>query len=425
MSWHPFRRAKEKNMRKTPKIIATAAIIILMQSCVRKDDNPVSAPVPDETNGRITVVNDETKLNARVTTRNELIKLDTTRGLGRTHGSNAFSMTLVAEIAPPTVNGQTLMATSVSLDGQFAYISYNLRGESYGGGVDIVQLKGTQNATIRSEALFSDTKVSSVFYDNTTSRLYLAEASNNPAFAYPATVEMLKISGNKLNLSGAVRTVLTSYVATSITSVGGLVFATTGNTGGLYTLTPDSLKVVTYVALSDARWVDFDPTSLTLATVQGGGKLYVFSPLAGAFGNTYSFAGTGIPESKSTVEVIGGKALIAAGDGGVKLVNIANGTVVGSIARAIVPGMDPSLSVTNAATGAKQYVYISNGEAGIYVAQASQLLENNSGNTPIGLTVLGKLQFATNQSANHVAFDGSTLVIASGLGGVKIVSVNF
>jgi hypothetical protein len=412
-------------MRKTPKIIATAAIIILMQSCVRKDDNPVSAPVPDETNGRITVVNDETKLNARVTTRNELIKLDTTRGLGRTHGSNAFSMTLVAEIAPPTVNGQTLMATSVSLDGQFAYISYNLRGESYGGGVDIVQLKGTQNATIRSEALFSDTKVSSVFYDNTTSRLYLAEASNNPAFAYPATVEMLKISGNKLNLSGAVRTVLTSYVATSITSVGGLVFATTGNTGGLYTLTPDSLKVVTYVALSDARWVDFDPTSLTLATVQGGGKLYVFSPLAGAFGNTYSFAGTGIPESKSTVEVIGGKALIAAGDGGVKLVNIANGTVVGSIARAIVPGMDPSLSVTNAATGAKQYVYISNGEAGIYVAQASQLLENNSGNTPIGLTVLGKLQFATNQSANHVAFDGSTLVIASGLGGVKIVSVNF
>jgi hypothetical protein len=264
-----------------------------------------------------------------------------------------------------------------------------------------------------------------VFYDNTTSRLYLAEASNNPAFAYPATVEMLKISGNKLNLSGAVRTVLTSYVATSITSVGGLVFATTGNTGGLYTLTPDSLKVVTYVALSDARWVDFDPTSLTLATVQGGGKLYVFSPLAGAFGNTYSFAGTGIPESKSTVEVIGGKALIAAGDGGVKLVNIANGTVVGSIARAIVPGMDPSLSVTNAATGAKQYVYISNGEAGIYVAQASQLLENNSGNTPIGLTVLGKLQFATNQSANHVAFDGSTLVIASGLGGVKIVSVNF
>ena len=163
MSWHPFRRAKEKNMRKTPKIIATAAIIILMQSCVRKDDNPVSAPVPDETNGRITVVNDETKLNARVTTRNELIKLDTTRGLGRTHGSNAFSMTLVAEIAPTTVNGQTLMATSVSLDGQFAYISYNLRGESYGGGVDIVQLKGTQNATIRSEALFSDTKVSSVF----------------------------------------------------------------------------------------------------------------------------------------------------------------------------------------------------------------------------------------------------------------------
>jgi len=357
--------------------------------------------------------------------KNDLVAFDTLPGLRKGIGALAFSMTLVAEIAPPVVNGQTLMATAVSLDGQYAYVSYNLRGETYGGGVDIVQLKGTQNATIRSEALFNDTKVSSAFFDNSASRLYLAEASNNPTFDYPAAVEMMTASGNKLSLTGTVRRVLTSYVATSITYVGGYVYATTGNTGRLYTLTPDSLKEVLSLSLSDARWVDFDPVSITLAAVQGGGELYVFSPFAGLLGKTYKFAGTGIPESKSTVRVIGGKALIAAGDGGVQLINLATGKVVGSIPRTVVPLLDPSLSVTNAADASGRYIYISNGEAGVYVAQASQTLEDKTGDTPITLTVLGRLRFANQQSVNHVAFNGSTLVIASGLGGVKVVTVNF
>ena len=82
-------------------------------------------------------------------------------------------------------------------------------------------------------------------------------------------------------------------------------------------------------------------------------------------------------------------------------------------------------SVTNAVDASGQYVYISNGEAGVYVAQASQALENLSGDTPISLTVLGKLRFSSQQSVNHVAFNGSTLVVASGLGGVKIVTVRY
>ena len=398
--------------------------IFLLLSC-SKDNNPVNEPLPDQTDGRITVVNDEMKLNARVTVKNDLVAVDTLPGLRKGIGALAFSMTLVAEIAPPVVNGQTLMATAVSLDGQFAYVSYNLRGETYGGGVDIVQLKGTQNATIRSEALFNDTKVSSAFFDNSANRLYLAEASNNPTFDYPAAVEMMTASGNKLSLTGTVRRVLTSYVATSIISVGGSVYATTGNTGGLYTLTTDSLKVVRMTPLADVRWVDYNLTSSTLAAVQGGGKLFVITPATGLQGATYSFTGTGIPESKSTVQVIGGKALVAAGDGGVKLINISNGNLVGSISRTIVAGLDPSLSVTNAAAASGRYIYISNGEAGVYVAQASQTLEDKTGDTPITLTVLGKLRFANQQSVNHVAFDGSTLVIASGLGGVKVVTVNF
>jgi hypothetical protein len=392
-------------------------IVLLTAGCAK--NNPVG---PSES-GRVSVNNNETDLNGRVIVTDDTVAVDSASGLNKGSGIQTFSMTLVAEINPPTVNGQSLQATSVSLDGQFAYITYNLQGNTYGGAVDIVQLKGTKNATIRSEATFSDTKVSSASFDAATGNLYLAEACSNVAFAYPAVAEVMKTSGNKLSATGNVQSVLSSFVATSIASDNGKVFATTGNTGGLYTLTPDSLKSQTFATVTDARWVDFDANYV--AVVQGGGQLSVFNATTGALMNTYAFTGTSIPESKSTVRVIGGKALIAAGDGGVVLMNLATGTVVGSIPRTIVSGLDPSLSVTNAVDGSGQYVYISNGEAGVYVAQASQALENLSGDTPITLTVLGKLKFANLQSVNHVAFNGSTLVIASGLGGVKVVDVNF
>lgn len=400
------------------------ALTFILFGCSK--DSPVNTGgVADQTDGRITVTNDEAKLNTRVTTKNDTIVVDTV-GLRKSSKVQAFSMTLIAEISPPVVGGQTLQATSVSLNNKFAYISYNLQGNTYAGGVDVVQLKGGKNATIVSNAYFNDTKVSSVCYDPTTTNIYLAEASGNPSYAYPATVELMKTQGNKLSLAGNLRTVLTSFVTTSVTVVNNSVYATTGNTGKVYILSTDSLKVNPLsFPLPDARWVDFDPTTFTLAAVQGGGQMYVFSLASFILGKTYTFTGTSIPESKSTVQVIGGKALIAAGDGGVVLMNIATGKVVGSIPRAIVTGLDPSLSVTNAADGAGQYIYISNGEAGVYIAQSSQTLEDRTGDTPITLTLLGRLQFATKQSVNHVAFDGSTLVIASGLGGVKVVSVNF
>ncbi len=402
-------------------IVVVSITILTLQflgGCAK--NNPTG---PQNGTGRITVNNDEGLLNQRETDLNDTVVVDTTRGLGKRSRTQGFSMTLAAEITPPVVNGQTLQATSVSLNGQFAYISYNLQGNTYAGGVDIVQLKGSKNATIRSEATFSDTKVSSVAYDAASGNLYCAEACSNPALVSPATVEVLKTSGNKLSSTGNVQSVLSSYVATCIAVGSGKILATTGNTGGLYTLTTDSLKSTLYTSVSDARWVDYDANYI--AVVQGGGQLSVFDAASGTLLHTYSFTGTGIAESKSTVRVIGGKALIAAGDGGVILMNLATGTIVGSIPRTVVAGLDPAVTVTNAVDGAGQYLYISNGEAGVYVAHASQNLENASGDQSITLTVLGKLEFSNLQSVNHVAFNGSTLVIASGLGGVKVVNVNF
>ncbi len=401
--------------------LALAAGIVL-SGCEKSSGPTDTTSVPDQTDGRITIINDETRLAARVTVSDATISIDTT--LRKTGRTARFSMKLTATIAPPTVGGQTLQATSVVFDGNYAYVSYNMQGSSAIGAIDVIQIKSVKNATLRSEATFTDTDVSSVFYSNNT--MYLAEATSNPAYTSPAVIEAIAIKSGKLDLTSNFRRMLSSYAATSVRVASGKVYVTTGNNGGLYTLTQnDTLTVEAFTPLTDARWVDGDATHVVVAQGGNPGQLAVLNPATGAVISTFSVSGMTIPESKSTVRVIGGKALVAAGDGGIQLLDLASGTVVGSIPRTTVAGLDPSVTVTNAADATGPFIYISNGEAGVYVAEASQNLEDMSGTALISLNVLGKLQFSNLQSVNHVAYDGSTLAVAAGLGGTKFVTVSF
>ncbi len=401
------------------RLIVIGAMSFLFLAGCEKSVEPAVQGVPDQTDGRITVINDEAKLAGRVTIRDEDLTISS--GLPKAAAPLAFSLKLNSEITPPTVGGQKLQATSVVLNANFAYVSYNVQGSSAIGAIDVVQVKGVKNAVIRASVQFADTDVNTVFFDN--NMVYLAEASGNPAYDSPSFVEALVSNGGKLQLSGNAKRMLSSYAATSVVASNGKVYATTGNTGGLYVLTQNStLDVESFTSLEDARWVDLDANYVVVA--QGTpGRLSVFNRSTMALLNTYSVPGATIAESKSTVRIIGGKGLFAAGDAGVQLVNLATGSIVGSLPRVTVSGLDPSVTVTNAVDAAGAYVYISNGEAGIYVAQASQALENLSGNTTVTLTTLGKLQFTSLQSANHVAFDGKQIAVAAGLGGVKLVDM--
>jgi len=399
----------------------TKLIVALAFAAGCAKDNPVGAPqeFPDQTNGRITVVNNEATLAARMTLRAVDVPIDPGQ-FGKVAAPLAFSLTEIANIASPVVGGRILQATSVVLDHKNAYVSYNMAGSDCVGAIDVIQLRSYANPVLRSEATFTDTDVSSVCSDG--SFVYLATATSNPSFASPSFVEAIGIQGGKLDLSEDAGRVLTSYVATSVAVSNGKVYVTTGNTGGMYTLSGEALGISSFVPLADARWVDCDGRNVVVA--QGTpGRITVFDQATGALKNTFAFNGANIAESKSTARLIGGKALIAAGDGGVQVMNLADGRIVGSLPRLIVAGLDPARSVTNAVDGANHKLFISNGEAGVYVAESSVTLEDQTGSSSIPLTMLGQLRFANLQSVNHVAFDGEFLVVAAGLGGVKVVRV--
>jgi hypothetical protein len=141
--------------------------------------------------------------------------------------------------------------------------------------------------------------------------------------------------------------------------------------------------------------------------------------------NTFPFPGANVPESKSTADIAGGKAFIAAGPDGVQIVCLDNGQVIGSVPRPDPAslGLDPSVVVTNAVTVDEDLMFISNGEAGVYFARGREDF-TESGCGPQQIDLVGQLVFPGLQSANQVAFDDRHLVIAAGLGGVKVVRVN-
>ncbi|OLC86969.1 MAG: hypothetical protein DMD38_07410 [Gemmatimonadetes bacterium] len=336
--------------------------------------------------------------------------------------SQAFNLQLKAEVAPPSIGGQVLQATSVSIVGNLAVVSYNMVGNPYLGGVDVIDISNKNHPVLTSEALFQNTDVSAV----TTSgvNVYLAEATGDTGFAAPAVFEVVKLVGNQLVLTGNTRTGLSSFAATSV-AYGTSVYATSGDAGSLFVIDPTLFTVTSSIALHDARWVAAGGGQV--AVVQGTpGTLDVYSESNMSVVGSWPFKGADIAQSKSQLELVGGKAFIAAGDSGVQVLSASTGAVVGSVPRPNPDslGLSPSVVVTNAVAIDQDLMFISNGEAGVYLAQGSQAFSTTGSETQQTITMRGKLRFGNLQSVNHVALQSGLLIIAAGLGGLKIVQVN-
>src|SRR5258708_17864598 len=109
---------------------------------------------------------------------------------------------------------------------------------------------------------------------------------------------------------------------------------------------------------------------------------------------SWPFKGADIAQSKSQAELIGGKAFIAAGDSGVQVLNPSTGAFLGQVPRPNPDslGLSPSVVVTNAVPIDQDVIFISNGQAGDYLAQGRQAF--STGRTVAQpITMQGKLPF--------------------------------
>src|SRR3989442_4076755 len=412
-----------------------AVALVCLVAFVHLSCSDASGP-GDQSNGRISITNNTGVLASRVTYLNDSIPIDSvgvgypsapapfaSASISRSSAASqaAFNLHLKAEVAPPSLGGQMLQATSVSIVGNPPVVSYNMAANPDPGGADGIDISNKNPPVLTSEALFQNTDVSAV----TTSgiNVYLAEATGDTGFASPAVFEVVTLVGNQLVLTGNKRTGLSSFTATNVAS-GTRVYATSGDAGSLFMLDPTLFTVTSSIPLHDARWVAVGGGKV--AVVQGTpGTLAVFNESNMSSVGNFPFAGADVAQSKSQAELVGGKAFIAAGDSGVQVVSASTGLKVGAVPRPNPDslGLSPSVVVTNAVAIDQDLMFISNGEAGVYLAQGSQAFAT-SGTGAQTITMQGKLRFGNLQSVNHVALQSGILMLAAGLGGLKIVQVN-
>lgn len=417
-------------MRSILNILLSTTLVslsALLTSCSKSTD---PEPSLNESNSRIFITNDEDDLTGWEHDTDDPVPVDTGAAVGLDKGARslAFSLTLVTEISPPSVNGSIVQATSVVMPtSQSAFVSYNFSGNPYAGGVDYYDKLTNKKPKLNSRATFVDSDISSIGYDGTF--VYLAEATGSVDFASPAVLERLQVGTNKkFTLKDNLRVPLTSFVATSVVFSGNEIYAVSGDNGYLYRMDKSSMAVLDSVALDDARWVAWDGAGNRLVVLQGTpGRLSTFAGGTLTLLNTFSFPGADVPESKSAFDIAGGKAFVAAGPEGVQILSLTTGQIVGSVPRPNPAGLglDSSVVVTNSVAVEGDLMFISNGEAGVYVAQGSQSFDTSGSETAQQITVLGKLRFTDLQSVNHVEYDGEYLYVAAGLGGLKIVRVTF
>jgi len=214
-----------------------AVALICVVALVHLSCSDASGP-GDQANGRISITNNAGVLASRVTYLNDAIPIDTV-GVGYSSAPAPFasaavnrssaasqaavSMSLKAEVAPPSIGGQMLQATSVSIVGNLAIVSYNMVGNPYLGAIDVIDVTNKNHPVLTSEALFQNTDVSAV----TTSgvNVYLAEATGDTGFTSPAVFEVVSLVGNQLVLTDNKRVGLSSFAATSVASGSTRVYA--------------------------------------------------------------------------------------------------------------------------------------------------------------------------------------------------------
>ena len=378
-----------------------------------------------------------------------------------------FIMYKVAHINSPTLDGNTLQATDVAIvedgDLSYAYVTYAMAGDSFYGGTDILQLKRGYFPKLKSRLLTKKEDVNSVTYDSSTNKLFLGLHVNPGAYdltgdyhgAYLRSVELntdkkIKVNAGSLVTKGVP---LHSWAANDAAIMddevlvpvgadgGGVEIRSTGditdeNVANFINNLNDTRAVATYYD-SNGNVAGFlvyqgpDDATPTLYKCDTDGNYIDSLPIENPVPET--------TESKSTIEVHGNVAFVAASDGGVYAIDIDdNMKILFNIANPD-PGLygltDDKVTANDVTVGKlkgsdnESVIFIANGEYGVRafkldfdIDSVNDVASALSGYEPSS-HYLGNVHLGTGNSANSVLYRNGYLFVGTGLGGLNVLYV--
>lgn len=332
-----------------------------------------------------------------------------------------LTLTLVASVEPPVVGGAEVQANSVIIDGDFAFIGYNLAGEAYAGAIDVVDISVPDTPRLVSALLRPHADIHGVEVEGGV--VYAAEASNTYPFPSTAAVETFPVS--PLGIIDATESQLapmSGYVTTSVRASGPYLFATSGTSGKLVRFQRAGLVEDARASVPRARDVDADGDRVVV--LEGApGNLRIYDRDTLALQAQHPVSGLDAAEARSSVQLVDGKAVISAGSEGVIVASLDDGRILGShpTPDPAALGLEPAWVVTNAAQARGHDIVLAHGAAGVYWLRTQTPMFSSGSTTSVDLYELGKLIIDGFASANDIAFEGEHLILAAGREGTAII----
>lgn len=407
-----------------PAMVGGLTVVLALGGCSKGPTHLTAPGTASEPAGRIRVNNSAAQLSRRVHDTNGVkLQIEPVPAAKRVAGDatrlapmaarNDITLSLIAEVDPPELLGTTLQANHITMQRGKVYVAYNVQGPLFMGGVDVFDVSPPNRPpSLISSMLYSDTDVNGV--DAKDGRLFMATATAGAAAQ--AGLEAMTLDGELLT-ADVVRKPLPSYAGTGVVAHGGLVLATSGDgaDGGVAAFDATSLAPVWRQDFGDARAVTTHGTTVvTMAGQPCTMRMYDGATGAPAALPYCTPGGAMLPHSKGTVVVHQGLAFVAAGDGGTRIVRLADGVVTDVMPVPNGNGLPSELAVTNAVAVSGNHVYMANGGAGLWVAR----LRHEK------LEALGHVAFADGASVNFVAAHGNLLFVATGTGGLRVVRIH-
>jgi hypothetical protein len=392
------------------KLLLFAFTASLLTAGCKKDGNePTSEAILNS---------NEAELNKRVSTDdNRVIFIDPVEGqLKRTANdtsSNEYPLQLVATVSSPIYQGNTLRATHVEINGNYAYVSYNTEGNTYLGGIDVFNISNKTTPTLVTSITLPNTDVSALtYYDN---KLYFAgskDVSTLVGNTNPAFVGYFNLTNGVPSTTTYTSAQFSGLAATHIVANNGKIYFSTGSVGGMYVVNASTLAQEQFINIADVRSIAVNTDRIAVLT---GSDLKIYNKTSYALIRTIA-SGTQTAEAKRTIEFKNNYILVAGGATGTKYYNTDNGQLADDISLPTsINGVLPLDIVTNAVSINNDLMFAANGGAGTFV-----ITENQTAHT---LTLVGAINLSSPNSANYVKSAGDYIFVATGKGGMKILKV--
>lgn len=389
-------------MKKNVYLFSFLALSLLI-SCDDNNDNK-----NDQSLDSITITSDQNTLNQRLDYTNSgviAIENGSLTGKAAENTVTSFPLVQIAEIKPPVdANGKTLQASHVTVNGNYAYVSYITRGDVYSGAIDVIDVSDPYKPKLVTSALIPNTDITSLTYSNGSLIIGAAkDVDKDPLLgSNPAVVFNMPLSSGLLT-DKLTTNYLESRVTTDVAANTSNYFAVTGDNGSLFKISTSTKAVTGKTAMADLRSIALTSDKVVILSGTKGVNIYNQTTLALQKSFTTS---TDVSGAKRTMDIDGTKLLVSEGPNGLGVYDINSGSKLQTIAIATA-GED---NVTNAVSINDGYAFLANGALGLNVYQPGTQY-----------SLLGSVGIAG--SSNYVKSSGNYIYVASGTGGLKIIKM--